>query len=299
MKKGIAMDARSHMQTRKSIICTNKILQECFYADIAPLPVPFAEYQLRLMQKLYPHESSERIWEKFLYEVRQYSETAFRVLDDVVHNRLLNVPSDLRLSTEWMLKTLAVYDPAKTMPPATFKHWQRRGIIRMESHGKPVPASAAAVLIMRMMNNKQKENIFPDKLLPHEPNYWCNVMESLSSCPKIIPVNLIDQLPPFAIVWTPWAGAAWEGRWHIIGEHERNLAAIRFAGLRMIKGVHWWDVDLADIERWDKKVASLYIHLEGHTECQVQDLANVVLNRIFSTKVPVWNTQKKTILAKV
>jgi len=275
-----------------------KLLPESLYAEIAPVPVPFAEHHLRRVRKAYPQEPLATVLELFLAEVRSTRETAFEVMDDFVRNRNAPVPPDLRLSTEWLTRTLAAYDPAQTMPKATYKNWQRRGIIRMEAHGKPQPSSAAATLMMRMMN-RQKEHLFPEVFRTTEPDYWCNVIETPSHRPEVIPVNALHLLPPSALVWTPWAGAAWEDCWHIIGEHETNQAAIRFAGTKLVKGELWWDVDVPDLEAWDRLCASLYIAVPGHHERQVQDLATIVLTHVYAKNVPIWSKQLKTVSARI
>ena len=264
-----------------------------FYADIAPLPISFALHQLPRFQKLYAQEEPQTVLTRFLKAVHATRETAFEVLDDFVRNRHLPIAPHLRLSTEWLTRNLAAYDPLKTMPSATFKTWQRRGIIRMEAHGKPTPASAAAVLITRMLD-RQKENIFPEVLPEREPDYWCTVVESLASAPQVIPITLLDRLPPSAIVWT-WPGAAWEDRWASIGQNEGNLAAIRFAGTKLVKGERWWNVELEHLRQWDPQTAALYQPTRGHHERQIENLATVVLDRVYTIQVPRWNIQTKTI----
>src|SRR5205807_5773163 len=146
----------------------------------------------------------------------------------------------------------------------------------------------------------KKESIFPDLLTPEEPDYWCYTVVSPLSTPEVLPVNAIRLLPPSALVWTPWAGASWThiastDRWHLIGENEANLAAIRFAGTKYVKGKRWWNVGLAELEAWDKHVASLYIHIPGDEECQVEDLATLTLHRIFAEKKPLWEKEPKGV----
>lgn len=297
MKNKITSKEESGSQTRRSVTGERlHIIPHSFYADVAPLPIPLAEYQLCRFLKISANISPQETFEQFLSEVQLARETAFEILDDFVRNRHRSVPSDLRLSTEWLTKTLAAYDPSRTMPATTFKHWQKRGIIRMDAHGKPSPGSAAAVLMIRMMD-RHKENIFPETLSSYEADYWCHVIEMPESpYIQVLPLHLLSCLPASAIVWTPWPGAAWEeNQWHLIGEHEANSAAIRFAGVKLVRGTYWWDVNLEDLIRWDAQAASLYIPLSGQHERQIQDLANVILNRLFAERVPIWNKQEKHI----
>lgn len=274
------------------------VLPASRYADIAPLPVSFAEYELQRFGKQFPQVPPDLVLEMFLSEVSEKRETAFEVMDDFARNRLEPITPDLRLSTNWLTGVLAAYDPMGTMPDSTFKNWQKRGIIRMESHGKPEPANAAAVLMMRMLD-RQKENIFPLSLAASEPGYWCAVVETPSSPPEVIPVELLYLLPPPAIVWTPWAGASWQERWHLVGENEANLGAIRFAGTKLVRGKLWWAVDLPDLAVWDGQAASLYARAPGHHERQVEDIATLVLDRLFVNRVPQWNGQTKNISHRV
>ena len=271
------------------------ILPPSLYMDIAPLPVPFAEYQLDRYLKQFPSAPPNQILEEFLNAVSEKRETAFEVMDDFVLNRFEPVSPEFRLSTYWFQNALASYDPMKTMPDSTFKNWQQRGIIRMEGHGKPKPSNAAAVFMIRIFD-RQKENIFPETLRASEPDYWCGVVETPDSPPEVIPINQLGLLPPGAIVWTPWAGAVWEkDRWHLVGEN----GAIRFAGTRLVRGKLWWNVDLATLQTWDKKAVTLYKPVPGNHERQVQDIANVVLDRLFVEKVPQWNKQTKKISHRV
>jgi hypothetical protein len=274
-----------------------KMLPVCCYADVAPLPIPFAEYQLGRLRKFYAQEHPQAVLALFLKEVRAARETAFEVMDDFVRNQDAPVSPDMRLSTEWLTKNLAAYDPLKTMPSATYKNWQRRGIIRMDGHGKPRPSSAAAALLVRMID-RQKEHIFPLSLASSEPDYWCIVIESPASEPEVLPVDLVHLLPGSAVVVTEWAGASWDlppSRWLLIGENEGNLGAIRFAGTKYVKGKLWWNIDLAELIAWDKQAVSLYVPLAGDEERQVEDLANAILHRLFAMKKPVWqNKHKKT-----
>jgi hypothetical protein len=215
-------------------------------------------------------------------------------MDDFVRNRYEPVAPDLRLSTEWLLKELAAYDPKQTMPDSTFKNWQKRGIIRMEAWGKPQPSNAAAVLMIRMLD-RQKEHIFPDVLSAEEPDYWCYVKETPSSLLEVIPVSQLSLLPPAAIVWTAWAGATWESRWHLIGEAETHIGAIRFAGTKPVKDHQWWAIDLPTLNLWDTKVASLYIPFPGHHDRQMENLATLVLDRLFLEQVTQWEKLPKQI----
>jgi hypothetical protein len=277
------------MMNNKRKAAPERMLPVSCYADIAPLPVPLAEYQLQRLKRQHEHTNKDTLLQHLLAEVRDARETAFEVMDDFVRNRNLHVSPELRLSTEWLVRNLAAYDPANTMPAATYKNWQRRGIIRMDAHGKPRPSSAAATLIVRMMD-PQKENIFPESLVPSEPDYWCIVITAPSSAPQLLPVDLIHLLPPAAVVLTPWAGASWSdtpARWHLIGENEKHVGAIRFAGTKYVRGQLWWDLTLQDLMAWDKQVTSLYVESPGgNMERQVEDLANVVLNRLWENIYP-------------
>ncbi|GHO48704.1 hypothetical protein [Ktedonospora formicarum] len=274
------------------ILLADPLLPPALYAEIAPLPVPFAHYALTRLQKQLPHASDTQLQMRFLTALREARETAFEVLDDFVRNRHEPIAPELRLSTEWLLKELAAYDPQRTMPDSTFKNWQKRGLIRMEAWGKPQPSNAAAVLMIRMLD-RQKEHIFPFTLAASEPDYWCYVKEYPTSSLDVLPISHVHLLPPSAVIWTPWAGACWgeQERWHLMGENEASLGAIRFAGTKMIRGERWWAVNWPTLTTWEPAIASWYQSFPGHHDRQVETLASLVLERLFLERVPGWMTQ--------
>src|ERR1700753_3663966 len=107
------------MTNKKRRAVYEPMLPASCYADIAPLPVPFAEYQLQRLKKQEGAQTSHDVLlQHFLSEVRSARETAFEVMDDFVRNRNLRVLPELRLSTEWLTMNLAAYDPMETMPSA-------------------------------------------------------------------------------------------------------------------------------------------------------------------------------------
>lgn len=80
-----------------------------------------------------------------------------------------------------------------------------------------------------------------------------------------------------------------------MGENEGNLAAMRFAGTKYVKGKRWWNVGLTELKAWDQHAASLYVHVPGNTERQVEDLATLVLHRLFAKHKPLWEKERKTM----
>jgi len=158
------------------------------------------------------------------------------------------------LTTSWLLKALTTHTPGKTpVQSSTLNLWHERGLFSYTERGYPEPDSAAAMLIARMVDRRER-NWLPTIMTQREPRWWCWRQDRPDAPVVACPIPLPDDLPPSALLWTPWLGACWHIPWLQIG----LLGAARFAGTQgPMSGEEWrWNLSLEDFHRWDPEMAA-------------------------------------------
>src|SRR5947209_64980 len=92
-------------------------------------------------------------------------------------------------------------------------------------------------LVVRVLSSFREEQTHLRGLLPltsrdrdltsrdREPAWWCWRQDHPQTPIIPCPVPLPDDLPPSAVLWTQWAGAAWHPEWLGVGQR----GAIRWA----------------------------------------------------------------------
>lgn len=213
----------------------------------APLPRPMVEH---LLKRLRSRESEQMAdapehLDPFHY-LQQRVQTAQQALYAVMDSF---VRSD-QLTTSWLLKTLALHAPQeKPVSTQTFALWRERGLVRYRERGHPDPTAAAALLIARAIDDRER-NFLPATLSADEPQWWCWRQDEPDAPIVTCPVPLPQGLPASALLWTPWPGAAWENTWLPIG----TVGAIRWAG-QPNKGP--FAISPQQIAFWDAEVATV------------------------------------------
>ena len=259
-------------------------IPKTLYAEVAPMNIPMANHLLlRLWRRT--HAPVPELLTLLLTEIQEKRQNAFYHMDSYVRNRDKPVAPELRFSTAWMRQVLAVYTPGRTVPASTFTEWSTKRAIRFERKGRPFPDSAAALYIARMIDTGER-NFLPEAIAEDEPLWWCYAQLRPQEPIFCHPVTRLDELPPATLLWTGWHGAAWEARWHFVGDeaHGLGLGAVAFAGIQQVRGHRTWHITLDDLARWDDQVTSLYVNYENNTS-QIQALATVALERLARTRL--------------
>ncbi|MGH2496580.1 MAG: hypothetical protein ACRDIV_17920 [Ktedonobacteraceae bacterium] len=228
---------------------TQQDLPPLAYPLFAPLPVPMVLHLLRGPSK--PHPAAEQqplTWRLLEQRVRATRQTAFVYMDPFVQGE--------HISSSWLMQALRANAPEK-IPVGTqaLSLWHERKLLRYSERGRPAPDNAAALLIARMVD-KRERNWLPTNMREDEPSWWCWRQDGLDAPITACPVPLPPDLPATALLWTPWQGASWQRRpWLRVG----SLGAIRWArATEVVRGSQWiWDLSLSDLEQWDPAVAAL------------------------------------------
>lgn len=157
------------------------------------------------------------------------------------------------VTTGLLQRLLTANSPSRRpVPLQTISDWHKRGLLRYRQWGNPDFDNATALLIMRLLQSKIR-GWLPPKMAADEPSWWCWRQDAPDAPVVACPVPLPDELPPSALLWTPWSGAAWNRSWVGIGEY----GALRWASLpgeeRFEK-----EFSLEMLARWDIRSASLY-----------------------------------------
>jgi hypothetical protein len=235
-------------------VCPPLDLPETAYAAVAPLPIPLANHLYRyFLRKSRASESD--VWFLFLQKLIKVRKDVYLHLDDAVCNIGTDIPHNRKFTTEFLRRFLAPYTPSKReIPSKTYNTWLEMGLVRHSSKGQPIPDSGAALAIVRMLIDETK--VFPRSLSSDEPLWWCYVQESPSSPVKQMPITCLSQLPPSAILWTPWAGASWDPTWLLLG---KGLGAIRFAEACTEQRCTVYKVTLDNLLGWKPEFADLFV----------------------------------------
>jgi hypothetical protein len=225
-------------------------------AAFAPLSQPMIEQVLMCIPgtsrvHYYGRRKTTTHMETISNDVYLASQTVFTYMDPFI------MGDGQKAGSNWFLHALALHSMAKQpLTLQTLSDWHKRGVLRFSEWGRPLPDSAAAVLIMRMLDKRQK-GWLPSKIEPEEPLWWCWRQDDPAQSPVACPGNpLPENLPASTLLWTPWLGATWAPPWIPIG----SLGAIRWAGAEKI-GPHdfRWRLEEADLQRWSPEVAGLQV----------------------------------------
>lgn len=211
-------------------------------AALAPLSRPMMDHLLVRMARKQPQLPEVSHWDTLLEQVDLKRRDAFFYMDSYI----LSQRDDPHITTAWLLETLSIYSPGlRRVPTSNISHWAGRGLLRIPTHGRPEANSAAALLIARMLDPGER-NFLPEEVAEEEPHWWC-FAQSLDRSVFTCPIPLPHDLPASTLLWTPWAGAAWDPYWLKVGE---DLGAIRFAGVTLHRGHVEWQVTQRDLEQW-------------------------------------------------
>jgi len=267
---------------------------------ISPLPLSYAEHLLYLLKQKYPEENEQALLALLLQRVQEKRDSVFRYIHPFALNReKRRVPSFVKLSTEWLKRALYEHTPEqipeaeRRVPHSTYTYWVKSGYIHHERFGRPDPHSAAAVLILRMLVDVPGWRLFPPSIQEQEKDRYCLVQLSPKATPTLCRLSELGHLPPSALVWSPWAGeAAWSEGWELIGRGQYYLGSIRFARVKWVDDLAWWDITLKDLQAWDARGASCYLHHPGNEEAQVQALARCILHRLSVSRLGDFSMKK-------
>ncbi len=224
----------------------DETLPESAYPLFAPLSRPMFLHLLK--RPLQPGARRVSLsWQELEQQVRYARKAAYLIMKPFVQ-------AD-QLTTSWFLTKLAANTPTKSpVGNQTLSLWADRGLLRYLRHGRPAVDSAAALLITRMVDTRER-NWLPSTVEKEEPLWWCWRQDGPTEPVQVCPVPLPTQLPSGTLLWTPWAGASLEHPWLPLGQ----LGAARWAHTTRSRGSgHWmWKLSQADLERWDHQIAQL------------------------------------------
>src|SRR5579884_1382833 len=259
----------------------------------APLPHPFAEHLVLRLQRHDRKLSLEEAWDMFQVELRRKREIAYLYMNPFVQMYLQRgvKGSTASFSTAWMLATLSRNSPGKKpVPDDNLAYWQGKGLLRYREHGIPELSNAAAFYIARMLVPDQRKGFLPSSMACDEPDWWSWQQSDPDQEPVPCPIPLPADLVPETVLWTPWAGAAWDASWLLIGQ---DRGAIRFAGINRsrVNGALRWQVQPEALARWEPKLARLLDELPDERtdpierQEQLHSLATTTLRRLAQTRV--------------
>ncbi|MGB8346629.1 MAG: hypothetical protein WCD86_17210 [Ktedonobacteraceae bacterium] len=204
----------------------------------APLPRPFLLHLYKRGQHRLPGQT--------LAQQIQLARTAtYTIFDPFVRGH--------GLTSQWVLNFLTMQTPDKSaVSTGTLSLWRERGLVRDRERGHPDPQNAAALLIARMIDDRER-NWLPLEMAPDEPAWWCWRQDSPGSPVIPCPVPLPADLPATSLLWTPWEGAAWDAPWVSL----ESLGAARWAGASGKQ--HELALTREALAAWDPEVAALHM----------------------------------------
>lgn len=227
---------------------------EVLYPAFAPLSIPMANHLLLQEAKPYRHRPlqrppDEQLIATLLKRIVRARTTVFAYLHPFVladQKRQARGENRTFLTPDFLLEALTQYTPrgSRRYAEGTLDHWQKRGLLRREKiRGFLDLTSVAALLIARLSEEQLQKNWLPSCMEATEPQWWCSGQLSPTSPVQAIPAAPLPSDPPASLVlWTPWQGALWDGRWQMFG----GMFLYRWAGDPGAKNLLPWEKDVSD-----------------------------------------------------
>ncbi len=256
--------------------------------QLAPLPIPMALHLLKQQRKLLKkavRTSSQDELEKGALSLLEKKVQEKRDAVYILMNLLIQAELSSReagLSTTWLLQALSAHMPGQQpVPSQTLSLWRERKLLRYQEWGRPDAESAAALLLARMVDERIR-NWLPTTIGEDEPHWWCWRQDTPELLPVPCPIPFPADLPPTALLWTPWGGATWDPHWLKIGT---GRGAIRWTGAVSEHRCVRWTISRQELQRWDPEVAALTIDLPADAEALSHTLAQLALFRLARTRL--------------
>jgi len=232
------------------------------YPLLAPLSGPMIEHLAKhLSQRL---ERKKRIVEEsqegfLLQEVQEKRSSFFHDVDPQMQLNQQDYESKkTKFSTAWLSRILTLHTPGdEPVARSTISQWKARGCLRFIGHGEPELDSAAALCIVRMIDNSDRLGL--PTMSREEPYWWCWRQDGpdMDRCP--CPIPLPSDLASTTLLWTSWPGASWNNEWLPIG----NRGAIRWAHTKKVGRHVRWSISLDELKQWEPEVARLILQRTG------------------------------------
>jgi len=102
----------------------------------------------------------------------------------------------------------------------------QRGVVRRVRHGLYDAHSFAALLITYHLRGKPHKRWTPARIREDEPLMWLWCQTKPDGHPEPVPDTQVADLPPHALLWTPWCGMLWDEGWQEV----EGVGAARLAG---------------------------------------------------------------------
>ena len=246
----------------------------------APLPLPFVSHVCEQVCPDLPIVAQQ---------VSMYRTSVYTYMDPFVLTEQTHHGTDTSvrrepttIDTGWLLASLALNSPnRRRIPMPTFSDWYKRGLLRYRAWGFPDFHSAAALLLMRMVD-RQPRGWLPSTMSAQEPQWWCWRQDAPEQPILPCPYPLPPEIPDSALLWTCWSGAAWDGDWVQMGQK----GAIRWKGIRQHPR-RCWAISREQLAVWDSSVTWFHrpLPLSGYGSTDAEEqfvhvLATAVLYRL-------------------
>jgi len=186
-------------------------------------------------------------WSSLIEKVKKTRDRVYTLMTPAVEKQAV--------STDWLMNQLAELSPQnRRVSHETMSRWRDQGLLYYNAHNRPNYDSTAALMILRVLDERRIKGWTPtQKIAEQEPRWWCWRQDSPSSPIVPTPVPLPGNIPASALLWTTWAGAAWEPDWLPVGQ----LGAARWGNTRIEKNRLLWGITEAELMQWDPQVTPL------------------------------------------
>lgn len=112
----------------------------------------------------------------------------------------------------------------------SFHRRTQQGTLRNRTHGVIDPHTLAAVLIASKLGSCYRDvnarTWLPTNVDADEPVMWFWCQMAPDEHPEPVPDTQAADLPPHALLWTPWRGVVWDAGWQEVA----GVGAARLAG---------------------------------------------------------------------
>lgn len=249
----------------------------------APLSRPFMLQAASLQVNLKRTPSVQELLQDFHDQWAEFI-SRFSTVKDRVYKEMTPAVDQQTVSSDWFIDKLAEFSPKQhKLSHETLSRWREQGLLTYQSHNRPDYDSVAALFTLRMLTDGKKiKGWTPSSIEKYEPQWWCWRQDTPTSPVLPCPVPLPEAIPPHALLWTTWQGAAWKPDWLPVG----NLGAARWAGIHRERNTILWGIPLSMLSEWDPEIAPFgFKVIDDAVPLATHTLATLALLRLVTPRL--------------
>jgi hypothetical protein len=212
---------------------TNMANRQTTLAALAPLSAPMIDKLVALHLRRFrgsdvgidpaaieaAAQRADEVRKDMIHSIQSWREQAYQAISACEPPRIRTGDAH-RLAREW----------GAIGNTGSFHRRIQQGTLRNRMHGVIDPHTLAAVLIASKLGSCYQDvkarTWLPTNVSADEPVMWLWCQMEPDGHPEPVPDTQLADLPPHALLWTPWCGVLWDEGW----QEGEGVGAARLAG---------------------------------------------------------------------